>query len=159
MLDEAQMVCLDAPVDVAEPVEVVGCGLLVSNRARRSLRIDVHQGSKTIGTESIDVLPSNESPERPANENGLVEALLIEEGLDVFNFGRCTPGGGTHRFKRQWGGEDVQLHWIRWASKPQAAPPSRDASAYRWATAVWQRLPLPVANFLGPRISRGLPAW
>ncbi|MGD2071600.1 MAG: GNAT family N-acetyltransferase, partial [Gemmatimonadota bacterium] len=33
----------------------------------------------------------------------------IERGRETFNFGRCTPGGGTHRFKGQWGGEDEPL--------------------------------------------------
>ena len=32
-----------------------------------------------------------------------------------FNFGRCSPGGGTHRFKQQWGGRDVPLHWYQHA--------------------------------------------
>ena len=27
----------------------------------------------------------------------------VAEGVSVFNFGRCTPNGGTHKFKRQWG--------------------------------------------------------
>jgi len=28
---------------------------------------------------------------------------------------------------------------------------------YRWATEVWKRLPLGVANWLGPRIVRSIP--
>ena len=36
----------------------------------------------------------------------------IERGARTFNFGRCTPGSGTHRFKQQWGGETVPLPWI-----------------------------------------------
>src|SRR2546427_12313808 len=31
---------------------------------------------------------------------------MIARGVRVFNFGRCTPGGGTHQFKHQWGGVD-----------------------------------------------------
>ncbi|MEJ2541649.1 MAG: GNAT family N-acetyltransferase, partial [Gemmatimonadota bacterium] len=29
---------------------------------------------------------------------------VIRRGGTAFNFGRCTPGAGTHRFKSQWGG-------------------------------------------------------
>src|SRR5205807_76154 len=29
-----------------------------------------------------------------------------QQGVRVFNFGRCTPDSGTHRFKRQWGSRD-----------------------------------------------------
>src|SRR5437868_5146553 len=35
----------------------------------------------------------------------------IGEGLSKFNFGRCTPGTGTHRFKMQWGGREEPLWW------------------------------------------------
>lgn len=84
---------------------------------------------------------------------------VIRRGGRLFNFGRCTPGGGTHRFKLQWGGEDQQLFWVRWTPRGGAAPPHRDQGSYRHAVAVWKRLPLPVANALGPMISRGLPSW
>jgi len=95
--------------------------------------------------------------------NMLLYWSLMEEvvgrGGTVFNFGRCTPGGGTHRFKLQWGGKDEQLHWARWSPSGEGTPPSADRGVFRTAVAVWQRLPLPVANALGPRISRGLPSW
>ena len=84
---------------------------------------------------------------------------MIERGATAFNFGRCTPGGGTHRFKLQWGGEDEQLHWTRWSPGGAGAPPSADGGLYGTAISLWQRLPLPVANRLGPLISRGLPTW
>ncbi|MDT8340383.1 MAG: FemAB family PEP-CTERM system-associated protein [Longimicrobiales bacterium] len=84
---------------------------------------------------------------------------VIRRGGRVFNFGRCTPGGGTHRFKLQWGGEDQPLHWVRWAPRGEAAAPSKERGIYARAVTVWQRLPVPVANVLGPLVSRGLPSW
>ncbi len=81
----------------------------------------------------------------------------IERGLDTFNFGRCTPGGGTHRFKLQWGGEDEPLAWLRWPADRDA--PDADEGAFRLATAIWQRLPLPVANRLGPLLARRIPTF
>lgn len=82
----------------------------------------------------------------------------IAAGIGRFNFGRCTPGGGTHRFKRQWGGADEQLWWYQRAASPgRDATPSPEAGAYAWGPRIWKRLPLPVANWLGPRIVRSIP--
>jgi serine/alanine adding enzyme len=77
-------------------------------------------------------------------------------GLSVFNFGRCTPGSHTHKFKLQWGSRDVPLYWYQDA-KAAAATPSPDEGPYALATKLWMKLPLPVANLLGPRIVRGIP--
>ena len=82
---------------------------------------------------------------------------MIARGVRVFNFGRCTPGGGTHQFKRQWGGTDVPLPWRQYASGEVKAPPSPDDPALSWGPRLWRRLPLPIANRLGPRLVRFLP--
>jgi FemAB-related protein (PEP-CTERM system-associated) len=82
---------------------------------------------------------------------------MIERGVRAFNFGRCTLGAGTHRFKRQWGGEDVPLPWAQWTSGAVSATPSPDRPVYRLAAAVWRRLPLPLANAVGPALARQLP--
>jgi FemAB-related protein (PEP-CTERM system-associated) len=80
----------------------------------------------------------------------------IAEGITTFNFGRCTPGGGTHRFKRQWGGRDQPLWWYQ-RIRGRAATPSPTDARFSWGPRLWQRLPLPVAEFLGPRIVRYIP--
>ena len=82
---------------------------------------------------------------------------MIVGGVRMFNFGRCTPGGGTHHFKQQWGGADVPLPWYQYARNGAKAPPSPDDSAFSWGPRLWRRLPLPIANFLGPRLVRFLP--
>jgi FemAB-related protein (PEP-CTERM system-associated) len=79
------------------------------------------------------------------------------EGLRTFNFGRCTPGGGTHRFKTQWGGEDEELWWYHRPSDADEQTPSPDEGAYSWGPRLWRRLPLPVAGWLGPRLVRFIP--
>ena len=82
----------------------------------------------------------------------------IAEGLTVFNFGRCTPGAGTHRFKLQWGSRDEQLWWYdRTDGSDGVSTPSPDDSAYSWGPRLWKRLPMPVATALGPRIVRFIP--
>ena len=82
----------------------------------------------------------------------------IERGAALFNFGRCTPGGGTHRFKQQWGGEDTALPWLEW-DRHGSGEPSADSWAYGTATQVWKHLPLPLANRVGPFLSRRIPTF
>jgi serine/alanine adding enzyme len=82
---------------------------------------------------------------------------MVGLGAKVFNFGRCTPGGGTHRFKRQWGGADTALPWVGWTSKNSAIRPSSHDSRYRIATRIWSRVPVCVTNLVGPSLARLLP--
>jgi FemAB-related protein (PEP-CTERM system-associated) len=81
----------------------------------------------------------------------------IEDGARVFDFGRCTPGSGTHRFKQQWGGRDQPLWWYQHGAKAGGGTPSPDKGAFSYAPRVWSRLPLGVANALGPRIVKYIP--
>lgn len=84
---------------------------------------------------------------------------VIRRGGTGFNFGRCTPGGGTHRFKTQWGGVDEPLHWTGWTPAGGSEAASGEGGPLQTAVALWQKLPLPVANRLGPLVSRGLPSF
>lgn len=85
-------------------------------------------------------------------------ARAVEQGLRLFNFGRCTPGGGTHRFKRQWGSRDEPLWWYQAGAKAgTGGTPSPEQGAYAWGPRLWQRLPVGLATALGPRIVRGIP--
>ena len=81
----------------------------------------------------------------------------VAEGVRTFNFGRCTPDSGTHRFKRQWGGRDEPLWWYQWSPRGTASTPSPEDGAYAWGPRIWRRLPLGVANRFGPWVVRGIP--
>jgi serine/alanine adding enzyme len=82
----------------------------------------------------------------------------IAEGVQTFNFGRSTPGTGTHRFKRQWGGDDIPLPWLQWSRGAVAATPTPDGSRlFRTATAAWKRVPVGLATRLGPYLARKIP--
>ncbi len=82
----------------------------------------------------------------------------IQNGFRRMDLGRCTPGGGTYEFKRHFVCEEKPLHWYYWlpngASVPELRPDNRK---FKIAIEVWKRLPLAVANQLGPRIVRALP--
>jgi serine/alanine adding enzyme len=81
----------------------------------------------------------------------------VREGVTMFNFGRCSPEGGTHRFKQQWGSRDEQLYWYDWSPTAGAKTPSPDDGAYSWGPRLWQRIPVPLATALGPRIVKFIP--
>jgi serine/alanine adding enzyme len=90
-----------------------------------------------------------------------VLSAVIARGCRQFDFGRSTIDSGTYRFKQQWGARPVQLYWHRWepsaAAHPAAAQAPAESRAMRYATAVWKRLPLGVANTVGPLVSPSLP--
>ena len=84
----------------------------------------------------------------------------VERGCEWFDFGRSSIESGTYRFKRQWGAEPVPMYWYRWERTPSGQAIEHGAGesrAMRLATMVWQRLPLALANALGPHISGALP--
>jgi FemAB-related protein (PEP-CTERM system-associated) len=81
----------------------------------------------------------------------------VEDRARVFDFGRCTPGSGTHKFKTQWGGRDRTLWWYQHGPRAGGGTPSPDSGPFSAGPAIWRRLPLPVANVLGPRIVKFIP--
>jgi FemAB-related protein (PEP-CTERM system-associated) len=78
-------------------------------------------------------------------------------GCTRFDFGRSKTGSGAYAFKRNWGFEPEPLSYASWTAP---GTPARDAdpTSERHARriALWKRLPLPIANRLGPLIARGL---
>ena len=89
---------------------------------------------------------------------GLMEEM-IRRGVKAFNFGRCTPGAGTHRFKLQWGGTDEPLHWCEWPTPEGLQGDGEPGRLMQLASRAWQRLPLPVADLLGPRLAARMPQF
>lgn len=81
----------------------------------------------------------------------------IRDGVERFNFGRCTPGSGTHRFKTQWGGREQPLWWYGFAASSDVTTPSPNSSAFRWGPKIWRRLPASIATAFGPSIVRYIP--
>jgi FemAB-related protein (PEP-CTERM system-associated) len=80
-----------------------------------------------------------------------------ERGLRVFDYGRSKRGTGSFDFKKNWGFEPQPLHYeyrlVRGKSVPEVNPLN---PKYRLAIKMWQRLPLSLANRIGPLIARNL---
>lgn len=87
------------------------------------------------------------------------EALrtACEAGYRRFDFGRSSQGSGTYHFKKQWGAEEHALSWECWSADATARPiVDSSYGPYGRAAQLWQRLPLPVANWAGPWIRQYL---
>ena len=81
----------------------------------------------------------------------------IDRGQATFDFGRSTIDGSTFAFKKQWGATPSPANWqyhVRHGTINAARP---DNTRYNMAIRLWKRLPLAIANQLGPRIVRGIP--
>jgi FemAB-related protein (PEP-CTERM system-associated) len=78
-------------------------------------------------------------------------------GARLFDFGRSKLGTGAFAYKRIWGFEPEPLHHeyllLRTSAMPEVNPLN---PKYALLIALWRRLPLFVANALGPVIARGL---
>lgn len=80
-----------------------------------------------------------------------------EAGYRRFDFGRLSYGSGTYHFKKQWGTVEHPLSWECWSANATARPIVESSHGpYGKAAQLWQRLPLPVANRVGPLIRRYL---
>lgn len=82
----------------------------------------------------------------------------IERRADSFDFGRSSRDAGTHKFKKQWGAQEVPLYWHYWLQDggelPQLNP---DNPKYRLAINVWRRLPVALTKLIGPPLVKNLP--
>lgn len=80
-----------------------------------------------------------------------------ERGCARFDFGRSKTGSGAFAFKKNWGFEPEPLCYATWTA-PGAPRRDADPTSARHAAriAVWRKLPLALANWLGPPIARGL---
>lgn len=74
-------------------------------------------------------------------------------GCTGFDFGRSKLGSGAFAFKKNWGFEPRPLTYATKGAERDINPRS---PRYRLQTAAWRRLPLPLANRLGPFLARGL---
>ena len=94
-----------------------------------------------------------------ANDRMYFELMLHarRRGCRSFDFGRSKTGSGPADFKKNWGFQAEPLGYASWTA-PGAHARDADPTSGKHAAriALWKRLPLPLANRIGPHISRGL---
>ena len=94
-----------------------------------------------------------------ANERMYYELMLHARrmGMTRFDFGRSKTGSGPFAFKKNWGFAPDPLTYGVWTARGAAARNiDPTAASYSRKIELWKKLPLPVANSIGPWISRGL---
>ena len=78
-------------------------------------------------------------------------------GCRLFDFGRSKTGTGAFSFKKNWGFAPTPLrHRFRLAAGASIPDHNPLNPKYRMFIAAWKRLPVPVANAIGPHIVRGV---
>lgn len=78
-------------------------------------------------------------------------------GIKVFDYGRSKQGTGPYAFKKNWGFEPTPLRYEYCLYKRQAIPQNNPNNAkYKLMISAWRRMPLGLANWLGPFIVRNL---
>tara|TARA_R110002110_G_scaffold76898_2_gene202297 strand:+ start:7533 stop:8564 length:1032 start_codon:yes stop_codon:yes gene_type:complete len=80
-----------------------------------------------------------------------------EEGIASFDFGRSKRDTGPFEFKKHWGFEPQPLPYEYFLVRADSVPDVNPTNPkYRLLVNTWQRLPLPLANLLGPPLARSL---
>ena len=98
---------------------------------------------------------------RGAHANELMYYQLMlharRRGMVRFDFGRSKTGSGPFKFKKNWGFDPQPLTYGEWtAPGAQARDIDPTSDAYSRKIDLWKRLPLPIANTIGPLIARDL---
>jgi len=76
-------------------------------------------------------------------------------GCRAFDFGRSKVGTGAAAFKKNWGFEGRPLTYAGRSVGPARTVNPLDPK-YAVMTRMWKRLPMPLANMIGPWLARGL---
>jgi len=81
----------------------------------------------------------------------------VEQGYDYFDFGRSKIGSGAYQYKKHWGmtaepaDNQYYLHRANVLPKVNVNNPK-----YALAIKVWKKLPLPLSQLIGPKLSQYL---
>jgi FemAB-related protein (PEP-CTERM system-associated) len=78
----------------------------------------------------------------------------IANGYRLLDLGRSSKDTGTLEAKRQWHARPVQLYWYY---SPEVPPAGGEQARFSRQADLWRRLPLSIANTLGPIIRQRLP--
>lgn len=78
-------------------------------------------------------------------------------GARIFDFGRSKQGTGPYAFKKNWGFEpEPILHEFYLADGAEIPNVNPMNPKYQLMVSTWRRLPLPIANFVGPHIVKNI---
>jgi len=80
-----------------------------------------------------------------------------ERGYKIFDFGRSKRDSGSFSFKKNWGFKAQPLHYEYQLINSTKVPNHNPANPkYKFFIKAWQKMPLPLANWIGPFIVKSL---
>lgn len=80
-----------------------------------------------------------------------------ERGIKIFDYGRSKVGTGPYAFKKNWGFEPQSLFYEYCLYKRESIPQNNPSNAkYKIFIEAWRRMPISLANAIGPHIVRNL---
>ena len=132
------------------------------------LMIILNEGRTVAGVMSFyfrdEVLPyygggTNEAREVAGNDFMYWELMrrACERGYKTFDFGRSKRNSGSFDFKKNWGFEPQPLHYEYQLHRARAVPDNNPLNPkYQFFIKAWRKLPLSLANLVGPHIVRNL---
>jgi FemAB-related protein (PEP-CTERM system-associated) len=111
-----------------------------------------------------EVLPyyagdANAARELAANDFKYWELMrrACGRGLTVFDYGRSKKGTGSYSFKKNWGFEPQPLHYEYCLYKRDSVPQNNPLNPkFQLLIGAWRRMPIGMANWLGPIVVRHL---
>lgn len=84
--------------------------------------------------------------------------FAVEQRYAIFDFGRSSREGGTHQFKKQWGARETPIYWHYWLAAGKKIPNLTPKNTkYGLAINVWKKMPVAIANRIGPWLVGNLP--
>lgn len=87
----------------------------------------------------------------------VLEHGVSERGIKLFDFGRSKNGTGAYSFKKNWGFEPTPMEYEYYLKDGEDIPDINPLNPkYQLMIKIWSKLPLPVANFIGPMIAKSL---
>lgn len=100
------------------------------------------------------------SDARRLRSNELMYYRLMRHGSarakTLFDFGRSKVGSGQAAWKKSFGFTPRPLVYHGWPADGAGRDIDPGSARYQRRIALWKKLPLPVANLIGPWIARGL---
>ncbi len=116
----------------------------------------VHQGERSEVPSASALRKFNATSVNMWMYHKLLERA-IEKGAKEFDFGRSSVGGGTYKFKEQWGAKPHSAVWQYYVRRGDPADMRPDSQGKKRMIEIWQKLPVVLTRWIGPAIVRGIP--
>ena len=103
---------------------------------------------------ALECLPAGRSADTAAPNAVQVREL---QPADFSRWDEFVSGSGSFEFKKNWGFEPQPRHYEYLLVRGKRVPEHNPLNPrYRLLIKLWQRLPLPLANLIGPHIVKSL---